>query len=92
MKESKTQFGYVLQGVLWIPHYNILDFDSADRAVKTSEDPLKFFFLCVRYSKKQLGMAAGAGFIGGSASGYGSSLASYSVYHRCFLTCFFVTR
>jgi len=34
------------------------------------------------YSKKQLGMAAGAGFIGGSATGYGSSLASYSVYHR----------
>jgi len=34
------------------------------------------------YSKKQLGMAAGAGFIGGSAYGYGSSLASYSVYHR----------
>jgi len=34
------------------------------------------------YSKKQLGMAAGAGFIGGSAFGHGSSLASYSVYHR----------
>ena len=28
-------------------------------------------------------MAAGAGVIGGSAYGYGSSLASYSVYHRC---------
>jgi len=27
-------------------------------------------------------MAAGAGFVGGSAFGYGSSLASYSVYHR----------
>jgi len=34
------------------------------------------------YSKKQLGMAAGAGFVGGSAFGHGSSLASYSVYHR----------
>ena len=40
-------------------------------------------FVLPRYSKKQLGMAAGAGFIGGSAFGHGSSLASYSVYHRC---------
>ena len=39
-------------------------------------------FVMVRYSKKQLGMAAGAGFVGGSAFGHGSSLASYSVYHR----------
>lgn len=34
------------------------------------------------YSKKQLGIGAGAGFIGGSTHGYGSGLASYSVYHR----------
>ena len=39
-------------------------------------------FVMFRYSKKQLGMATGAGFIGGSAFGHGSSLASYSVYHR----------
>ena len=38
--------------------------------------------ISLRYSKKQLGMATGAGFIGGSAFGHGSSLASYSVYHR----------
>jgi len=34
------------------------------------------------YSKKQLGIGATAGFIGGSGYGYGSNLASYSVYHR----------
>ena len=34
------------------------------------------------YSKKQLGIGASAGFIGGAAYGYGSGLASYSVYHR----------
>ena len=34
------------------------------------------------YSKKQLGIGASAGFIGGSTHGYGSGLASYSVYHR----------
>ena len=34
------------------------------------------------YSKKQLGIGASAGFIGGSTYGYGSGLASYSVYHR----------
>lgn len=34
------------------------------------------------YSKKQLGIGASSGFIGGSTYGYGSGLASYSVYHR----------
>ena len=34
------------------------------------------------YSKKQLGIGASAGFIGGASYGYGSGLASYSVYHR----------
>ena len=34
------------------------------------------------YSKKQLGIGAGADFIGGSTYGHGSGLASYSVYHR----------
>ena len=35
------------------------------------------------YGKKQLGIGATAGFIGGSGYGYGSGLASYSVYHEC---------
>lgn len=35
-----------------------------------------------RFTKKQLGIGATAGFIGGSGYGYGSNLASYSVYHR----------
>jgi len=34
------------------------------------------------YSRKQLGIGASAGFIGGASYGYGSGMASYSVYHR----------